>query len=918
MRAAVRDHDPHHGHRCYRTVLSVRVFGWPTSRRMGRAWLRQCARAALTVLVLGTGLPALAALHATLGNGLRVVIVRNTLAPVVTTEMNYLVGSDEAPRGFPGTAHAQEHMMFRGSPGLSAAQLADITASMGGNFDADTQQSVTQYYFTVPSQDLDTALHVQALRMRGVLDQEKSWQQERRAIEQEVAQDLSNPQYVLYTKLLSAMFKGTPYAHDALGTRPSFDKTTGAMLKQFHQRWYSPSNAVLVVVGDIDPPHTLAQIKRLFGDIAPRAVPARPAFVLQPVKPVTLHMHTDQPYGTSVLAFRMPGFDSADFAAVQVLADVLSSKRGPLYGLVPQGKALNADFSIDMLPHAGLAYATASFPQGADGAALAARVRAVLQQILRRGVDADLVKAAKLGEIAGAEFQKNSISGLANAWSQALAVEGRASPDDDIAAIRKVTVADVNRVARRYLDFKHAIVAIATPQKSGQPVTSAGFGGKESFTPKRTSGVRLPPWARAAVQRLTLPTDSAQPSVSVLPNGIRLIVQHEDVSDTVSVFGKIRGRANLDTPSGKEGVSALLGQLLSYGTTTLDRIAYQRALDDISAAANAGRSFSLQVLSSHFDRGMQLLADAELHPALPAQALGVIRGQLAATVGGVLHSPAFQTRQALKRDLFPSHDPTLRHASVASVKSLTLHDVRDYYQRVFRPDLTTIVVVGNIDAKRARRVVEKYFGAWAANGPKPATDLPAVPANRVAYTAVPNPSRVQDQVVLAETLGLNRFSPDYYALELGNHVLGGAFYATRLYRDLREQAGLVYYVGSQFDIGKTRGVYFVSYACDPPNVSKARVIIEHDLHDMQTTPVSAAELHQAKAMLLREIPLSEASVGAIAGGLLERDLIGLPLDESMRAARRYLKLNAEQVRQAFARWLRLNDLVQVSQGPTPH
>ncbi|MCG6534681.1 MAG: insulinase family protein, partial [Syntrophales bacterium LBB04] len=111
-------------------------------------------------------------LRVTLNNGLRVVLVRNALAPVVTTMMNYLVGSVEAPRGFPGTAHAQEHMMFRGSPGLSADQLAGIIAAMGGKFNADTQQTVTQYFLTVPSADLDTALHIEAIRMRGVLDSE--------------------------------------------------------------------------------------------------------------------------------------------------------------------------------------------------------------------------------------------------------------------------------------------------------------------------------------------------------------------------------------------------------------------------------------------------------------------------------------------------------------------------------------------------------------------------------------------------------------------------------------------------------------------------------------------------------------------------------------------------------------------------
>jgi zinc protease len=857
-------------------------------------------------------------LRGTLANGLRVVIVQDDLAPVVTTVMNYEVGSNEAPPDFPGIAHAQEHMMFRGSPGLSADQLADITAAMGGMFDADTQQVITQYFFTVPSEDLDVALHVEAIRMGGVLDTDKLWDEERPAIEQEVAQDLSSPTYVFYTKLLAAMFQGTPYSHDALGTRPSFDKLSGSQLHKFYETWYAPNNAILVVAGHVDPAAAMAKIKALFSAIPRKQLPAKPKVALESVKPGALNLNTDLPYGLSVISFRMPGSNSRDYAAAQVLADVLSSQRSSLYSLVPAGKALYAGFSLSGLPDASLGFALAAYPKGADGSRLLGEMRQTLDDDVKNGLPPDLVKAAKLHELVDYEFQKNSVSGLAMAWSQALAVEGRSSPEEEVQAIEKVTADDVNRVARKYLSFGHTITAVLTPQPSGKPVSSKGFGGQESFAPKQTHAVALPPWAEHDLKRLSIPQSTVSPVVTTLANGLKLIVQPETVSNTVSVYGRVKTNSDLETPPGKKGTSRLLAKLFSYGSTSLDRLAFQRALDDIGANESAGSGFSLQVLPDHFDQGVKLLADNELSPALPAPAFKILQRQLAAAVAGELESPHFLLQQALHAALFPKHDPTLRHATPQAVSSLHLDDVKSYYARTFRPDLTTIVVIGNVQPEEAREVIEKYFGGWKAVGPKPATDLPPVPLNKPSATAVPDTSRVQDRVTLAETLGLNRFSPDYYALELGNHVLGGGFYATRFYRDLREHGGLVYYVSSSFNLGKTRGIYEVNYACDPPNVSKARAIVTQDLKQMQTQPATGDEIHRAKALLLREIPLAESSVDSIAGGLLGRAIIGLPLDEPVRAARRYVKLTAQDVEAAFAKWVRPQDLVQATEGPAPH
>jgi len=860
---------------------------------------------------------ATSVVRATLDNGLRVVIVGNGLAPVVTTEMNYLVGSNEAPDGFPGMAHAQEHMMFRGSPGLSGDQLAYVSAALGGRFDADTQQTVTQYVFTVAAEDLDVALQIEAIRMRGVLASEAGWRQERGAIEQEVAQDLSNPQYLLYAKLLAALFEGTPYAHDALGTRPSFERTTGAMLKKFHDAWYVPNNAILVVVGDVRPEAALASIRTLFGAIPARPLPRRPDVALRPVTPRTLRLDTDLPYGLAVLAFRLPGFDDADHAAARVLADALGSQRGALQNLVAEGKALDGGFSFEPLPKAGLGFAAAAFPQGDPPPATLGELQAVLKAAASQGVDADLVEAAKRRVITHAELEKTSIPGLASAWSQALAVEGRQSPDDDVAAIQRVTVADVNRVARRYIDLGRAVTAILTPKPSGKPVTAKAFGGKESFTPPNAARVPLPAWAESAVKRLSVPTSAVKPVVAVLPNGLRLIVQPESVSRTISVIGRVKQRPALQAPAGQEGVDEVLDGLFGFGSESLDRVAYQRALDEIGAEATAGGDFELEVLAEHLDRGVQLLADNQLRPALPDAAFKIVRGQVAARLAGRLQSAEYQAQRALKQALVPPGDPTLREATPDTVSALTPADVRGYYRRAFRPDLTTLVVIGRVTPEQARAVVEKHFGGWRSEGPPPATDLPPVPLNRPAVISVPNAARVQDRVVLAETLGLTRFDPDYYALELGNHVLGGAFYATRLYRDLRQNAGLVYAVDSTLEMSRTRGIYVVEYGCDPPNVAKARGIILQELRTMQTSAVPADELRQAKALLLRRLPLSEASMASIAGGLLARAVDGLPLDEPTRAAERHLALTAEDVKAAFTKWVRPQDFVQVTEGPSP-
>jgi zinc protease len=176
---------------------------------------------------------------------------------------------------------------------------------------------------------------------------------------------------------------------------------------------------------------------------------------------------------------------------------------------------------------------------------------------------------------------------------------------------------------------------------------------------------------------------------------------------------------------------------------------------------------------------------------------------------------------------------------------------------------------------------------------------------------------VQDNVVLAESLALTRSNPDYYALELGSAVLGGGFYSSRLSIHLRKEAGLVYSVGSNLQIGRTRGIYLIDYASDPQNVTKAAAMAVKDVRGLQEQPAGAEELLRTKALMLRRIPLSEASIDEIARGIISRDDLGLPLDEPTLAARRYIALTPQDVQNVFRKWIRPADFVRVSQGPAP-
>lgn len=847
--------------------------------------------------------------HATLANGMQVYVLRDRLAPVTAVYTNYLTGANDEP--ITGLAHAQEHMMFRGSKTVNASQFYDATAITGGNYNADTQNEITQYFFEMPAQYLDIALNLERSRATGLLDSQKDWDTERGAITQEVTRDNSSASYRLYVKMVHHILAGTPYADEGLGTVASFKKIQAPDLKRFYATWYHPNDIVMVIAGDVDPAATIAKVRGLFGSIPAAKLPAHKAVHLQPLTPVTLRDNSSDPITLAMVGYRVPGYDDPDYYASEILNDVLNSPRGALYDLQASGKSLGTFAQSATHPKAGLSIVGSAVPVTVNGDTAAADVKAVVDGYKKTGLPPELVAVAKARELAQAQTEANSINGLASLWSQELAVEHR-TPADELAGLEKVTVDDVNRVLRTYYDNATATVAIATPKAAA----GSAFGGREgeNNTIEPTEHTQLPAFARNVLDHLHVPATTVHPVDQTLPNGIRLITVQSAISPSVVVRGEIRSNADVQAPPGEEGVDQVLNGLFEYGTTTYDRIAYQTELDKIAADVSAGAGFSLNVPSKNFDRGVALLADDELHPALPADAFAIVKQQVVGQLTGAVQGPAYKAQRALADGLYPAGDPGRRSATPQTAASLTLDQVKAYYDATFRPDLTTIVVVGDVTPERARAVVTNAFGAWTASGPKPDVFPPSVPRNKPSSAVIPATGRIQAEVTLAETLPMSYNDPDYPVLALANTALSGGF-GSLLYTDVRTIHGYAYSVSSSVSGGHNRSTFRVSYGADPQNVDRAQALILNDLKLVQTKPLPADKLLRAKAQLIGELPLRRESFDGVANTLLTYASTERPLDTDRRYAAAELAASGDSVRAAMAKWIRPDGFVRVVEGP---
>ena len=859
-------------------------------------------------------------LKATLSNGLRVVIVRNAIGNVASTDLTYLVGSRDDPPDVPGLAHAQEHMMFRGTPNLSTSELGTVATALGGDFNAATTDTTTHYQFTVPASDLDAVLRIESDRMRDVLDAQAQWENERGAIEQEVLRDESEPGNDFFRDVQLLAFAHTPYGHEGVGTRASFDRLTGPRIKRFTTAGMRPTTRCSS--SRVTSIRRRRSRKSGRGSNRFRAGPSRPMR-----QPISRRWNAPFWRGRRRWCIRLrpsgsvcPASDSDDFLPSFVLQGILDSQRGPLRSLVDSGAALDAEWvSLPYVDEAQLAFATAALRPGADPARSAAGLENILATYAHDGIPRELFESTKRRLIVGQEESRNSIAALASDWATTIAVDREPSIAHEQQLIANVMLADVDRVAKKYLRPEHAIVGELTPSANASQRAAAApaQNGPEKPLAAQPPVTHLPAWGNELVEHIAVPPAVRRPIVTKLDNGITLVVQPETISDSVFVYGSIKTNPVVSEPAGREGVSSVLAAVFDYGTLSEDRQTFARAQDDADSDVSGGTNFGLQTTSQSFDRGVALLAQAELQPRLDEATFESARQRAVEELQTALNgSNTLATRRAA-HFLLPPGDPELREPTVEGLTALTLADVKTYAANVMRPDLTTIVVIGNVTPEKARAAIEREFGGWRATGETPDVRLGPLPLNPPGDVHLTLPVG-QDSVRFEQIVDIARTSPQIYPLLLGNAILGGGALGpeqSRLFRDLRQNAGLVYTISSRLEPRRERYDLSIEFACLPANTARIGSLIDAEIKRMQTEPVGSFELSLAKASTVRQTVIADSSIDAIGSALLDDAAHGLPFDQRQIDARSFLATDAPAITAAFAMYVRPQNFVQVIEGP---
>jgi zinc protease len=852
----------------------------------------------------------------TLRNGLKVVVVEDHQTPVIQTGVWYGFGSLQETPGKTGLAHALEHMMFRGTPEISAGGLDDIVARLGAQMNGSTNYDYTQFYFEMPSDKIDVALAIDANRMLHLSLRPSDWAIERLAVLNEIDGDASSPFFNLLARVRAAAFPDQPAGRTPLGSREDVARATVADIARYYREWYAPNNATLVIAGDVSHAAAFAKAQRFFGAIPSKKLP--PWSEKDPVaaSPTTVEAEFPFPFEVVDFAYSIPGDTEHGEPAISTLSTLLENQRSPFYrALVESNIALGIEANADTQLKGGLLHVFVILNPGHNAREAQAVFQATIDSILQNGYDPDIVLAAKRMTVAERLFDADSIDGLGDLAGYTYGIVHERVSDED-QRLDALTGADLVAATRTYMHRPTVIGHLspnASPPRGNSQKSSAEV--SDDFSKRIPNGpIVEPSWIAKSVATPTTARSKLAPVEFTLSNGLHVIVQRKTDRPTVVIKGSIASSPAF-APAGKEGIIRLASSAADYGSTNYPFAQRLKATDEMGVFMTTGQDFSAQAEVRDFNRVVAILADGEAHPSFEDPWLSIERSQLANSLQSEGRISGVMIDRAYDRLLLADTDPSLRQPTAESVGGITRTDLLNYTATYWRPDLTTIAVVGDIPPEAVRTALEASFGTWNASGPKPDPHLMAMPPAASGHDYIGTAAN-QVYIRLGQP-ALSRSSADYNTFAVLNQILGaGGAFESRLWQELRQKRGLVYSVNSTLEADGDRGDLRVELNASPQRVVAAVTLVRQELKRLQEEPVTQTELQEAKVRLVSNALLEESSSSGQAKQILDIADNRLPLDYYSTLNERYERITAADVQRVAREYLHPDRLVEVYSGPS--
>lgn len=864
-----------------------------------------------------------------LANGLTLIVHEDHSDPVVHVDVTYHVGSAREEIGKSGFAHFFEHMMFQGSDHVGDDQHFKIVTESGGTLNGSTNTDRTNYYETVPSNQLEKMIWLEADRMGFLLDAvtQKKFEIQRETVKNERGQNYDNRAYGLVTEMINKNLYpyGHPYSWLTIGYIEDLNRVNVKDLKNFFLRWYGPNNATLSIGGDVKTADVVKLVEKYFGGI-----PKGPD--VQNMKPTSFSLEGDR-FATLVDNYArvpqltvtfptVPAYD-ADEPALDCLAEVIGQgKNSILYQeMVKTQKALNASafgnntelsgvfrISVTPLPKASLTDAK----KLVDEALKAFEVRGV--------TDEDIEKFK-------GSFESQYINGLqsvAGKVSQLAAYQtftGNANQiGNDLTRYSKVTKQEVMRVYEKYIKGKPAVILSVVPKGQETNIASA-----ENYKVDQ-SNYKAPSYGYDGLtyskpkdnfDRSKMPGNGPNPVVKVpaywkktLDNGVKAIgAQTTELPLVTFAFTIPGGHLLQANDTSKIGLARTFATMMNEDTKNYTAEKMQAELQKLGSSITISSSFDgivfrVQTLKKNLDKTLALLEERMLNPKFTQDAFNRIQKQAVEGFKQMKSQPALVASDVFAKMNYGATIGGLSEAGTEySIKNLTLKDIEDYYNNNMTSKASKLVVVGDIAEKE---ILDKL--AFLKKLPAKDVTLPSVPSvpsvDKTRIYLVDVPKAAQTEFRVGGVTGLKYDATgEYYLATLTNYPLGGAF-NSRLNMNLREDKGWTYGARSGFAGDKYSGTFSFSSGIRANATDSALAEVMKELKNYSKSGVTEEELKFMKSALgqrdalLYETPFQKAG---FIGRILEYDLPSNFVDEQNKILANLTKATVDK---EAAKWIK--------------